>query len=234
MAATGEWFAQGPARVLIVEDDATIAANLYQFLELRGFVVDLARDGPAAIARLSAETYDVIILDIGLPRSDGFQVLDTLRRRLLRATPVLVLTARGELESRLQAFEFGADDYLAKPFALAEVEARVLALHRRSTGAVVATESRIGSLRLDRRAREVRVGDQVVRLMPRSMLLLERLIRDPGAVVARRELEDLLWPGGDAPADALRGQVYLLRRALSEAGFDGVETVHGVGFRLRP
>jgi len=216
MAATGAWFAQGPARVLIVEDDATIAANLYQFLELRGFVVDLARDGPAAIARLSAETYDAIILDIGLPRSDGFQVLDTLRRRLLRATPVLVLTARGELESRLQAFESGADDYLAKPFALAEVEARVLALHRRSTGAVV------------------RVGDQVVRLMPRSMLLLERLIRDPGAVVARRELEELLWPGGDAPADALRGQVYLLRRALSEAGFDGVETVHGVGFRLHP
>ena len=223
----------GRPKLLIVEDDTTIAANLHQFLELRGFVVDLAHDGPAAVARISAESYDLIVLDLGLPRADGLQVLDTLRRHLIRATPVLVLTARSELDSRLEAFELGADDYLTKPFALAEVEARLLALHRRSTGAVVPTESRAGPLRIDRRSRQVRVGDTLVRLMPRSMLMLERLARDPGAVVSRRELEDLLWPDGDVPADAMRGQVYLLRRALSEAGFDGIETVHGVGFRLR-
>ncbi len=223
----------GP-KVLVVEDEMTIAANLHQYLEIRGFLVDLAYDGQAAIARISAESYDVILLDIGLPRADGFQVLEALRRRLLLATPVLLLTARGELDTRLQGFEHGADDFLVKPFALAEVEARLLALHRRATGAVVSQESRAGNLRLDRRTRAVHVGDQPVRLMPRSMLILERLMRDPGEVVGRRELEHLLWPDDDGPPDALRSQVYLLRRALSEAGYDGFETVHGVGFRLRP
>lgn len=221
-------------KVLIVEDDMTIAANLHQFLELRGLIVDVAYDGHAAIGRLSAESYDAVLLDLGLPRADGFQVLEALRRRLLLSTPVLLLTARGELDARLQGFELGADDYLAKPFALAEVEARLLALHRRTTGAVVSHELRAGSLRLDRRTREVHVGDNPVRLMPRSMLILERLMRDPGEVVGRREIERLLWPDDDGAPDALRSQIYLLRRALSEAGYEGFETVHGVGYRLRP
>ena len=219
-------------RVLVVEDEMTLAANLHHFLTLRGFEVDMAYDGLAATARLSAETFDVLVLDLGLPRADGLQVLEVLRRRLLRETPVLILTARSELEARLKGFEAGADDYLAKPFALAEVEARVLALHRRASGTVVNKASRIGRLRLDRRTREVFVGEQPVHLMPRAMLLLERLMRDPGEVVPRRELERLLWPDDDAAPDALRSQIYLLRRALSDAGYDGLETVHGVGFRL--
>ena len=219
-------------RVLIVEDEMTLAANLHHFLTLRGFDVDMAYDGLAACARVAAETFDLIVLDLGLPRADGFQVLETLRRKLLRETPVLILTARSELDARLRGFEAGADDYLSKPFALAEVEARLLALHRRASGTVVNKASRLGALRLDRRTREVFVGDQPVRLMPRAMLLLERLMRDPGEVVPRRELERLLWPDDDAAPDALRSQIYLLRRALSDAGYDGLETVHGVGFRL--
>lgn len=232
-------FPQRPAnpgdgiKVLIVEDEMSLAANLHDFLAMRGFIVDLAYDGLAASARVAAETFDLIVLDLGLPRADGFHVLATLRGKLLRETPVLILTARGELESRLKGFEAGADDYLPKPFALAEVEARLLALHRRATGAIVDKESRLGALRLDRRTRDVHVGDHPVRLMPRAMLLLERLMRAPGEVVSRRELERLLWPDEDAAPDALRSQVYLLRRALSEAGYDGLETVHGVGFRLR-
>ncbi|MGE0798104.1 MAG: response regulator transcription factor [Lautropia sp.] len=220
-------------KVLVVEDETTIAANLHQYLELRGFVVDVAYDGPAAISRAAADTFDAIVLDLGLPRADGFQVLDALRRKLLRETPVLILTARGELETRLRGLEAGADDYLTKPFALAEVEARLLALHRRAVGAVVVREIRLGPLRLDRRTRELSVADRPLRLMPRSMQLLERLLREPGAVVPRRELERLLWPDDDVPPDALRSQIYLLRRSLAEAGFDGLETVHGVGFRLR-
>lgn len=220
-------------KVLVVEDEMSLAANLHDFLAMRGFVVDLAYDGLAACARVAAETFDLIVLDLGLPRVDGFHVIDHLRGKLLRETPVLVLTARGEIESRLKAFEAGADDYLPKPFALVEVEARLLALHRRASGAVVNKASRLGPLRLDRRTREVHVGERPVRLMPRAMLLLERLMRAPGEVVSRRELERLLWPDDEAAPDALRSQVYLLRRALSEAGYDGLETVHGVGFRLR-
>jgi DNA-binding response OmpR family regulator len=220
-------------KVLVVEDELTIAGNLLQYLEMRGCESDVAYDGPAAIVRIGAESWDVIILDIGLPRADGFEVLHHLRERLLLATPVLILTARGELDARLQGFGLGADDYLQKPFALAEVGARVEALHRRASGRVVAQASQAGPLRLDRRTRQVTVDGFAVKLMPRSMQLLERLIREPGEVVHRTELERILWPEGDPAPDALRGQVYLLRRALADAGYDGLETVHGVGFRLK-
>jgi DNA-binding response OmpR family regulator len=220
-------------KVLVVEDELTIAGNLVQYLEMSGHEVDVAYDGPAAIARIGAESWDAIILDIGLPRADGFQVLHHLRERLLLATPVLILTARGELDARLRGFGLGADDYLQKPFALAEVGARIEALHRRASGRVVPQASQAGTLRLDRRTRQVSVAGAAVRLMPRSMQLLERLIREPGEVVHRKELERILWPDGDPPADALRGQVYLLRRALADAGYEGLETVHGFGFRLK-
>lgn len=222
-----------PIKVLVVEDDLTIAGNLVEFLELRGHRVDVAYDGPAAMARLGAEAWDVVVLDLGLPRADGYQVLHHLRERLLLPTPVLILTARTELDSKLRGFGMGADDYLQKPFALAEVDVRIRALHRRASGSVVPQASVAGSLRLDRRSWQVTIAGQVVKLMPRSMQLLERLMRRPGEVVRREELERLLWPEGEPPGDALRSQVYLLRRALSDAGFDGLETVHGVGFRLK-
>src|SRR5512134_3843633 len=123
-------------RVLVVEDERTIAANLVEYLEAQGHPVDVAYDGPAAIARLSSETFDVIVLDLGLPRTDGLRVLQHLRNTLGVATPVLVLTARDQLANKLESFAAGADDYVTKPFALAEVQTRILALHRRATGAV--------------------------------------------------------------------------------------------------
>ena len=223
----------GGCRVLIVEDESTIALNCVTFMELRGHTVDIAYDGPAAIALLSSTTFDVVVLDLGLPRLDGTQVLDHIRRRLGIATPVLILTARDELGSKLSCFELGADDYLTKPFALAELEARVSALHRRARAAVVADVITAGSLRFDRRKRAVSVGDAPVHLPPRPMRILDCLLRDPGRVVTRAELESLLWPDGERESDVLRSQVHLLRRALSDAGYDGLETVHGVGYRLR-
>ena len=220
-------------RVLIVEDDATIARNCVTFFELQNYAVDVAHDGAAAIARLTSETFDIVVLDLGLPRIDVKCVLDHLRRQLALATPVLILTARDELDSKLACFSLGADDYLAKPFSLAEVEARVAALHRRATGAVVADVALAGALRLDRRTRSVSVQGAPVHLAPRPMRILDCLLRDPGRVVTRSELESLLWPEGDRDSDVLRSQVHLLRRALSDAGYDGLETVHGIGYRLR-
>lgn len=219
-------------RILIVEDEATIARNCVTFLELQGHPVDIAHDGPAAIALLTSNTFDVVVLDLGLPRIDGKRVLDHLRRQLGLATPVLILTARDELDSKLACFALGADDYLTKPFSLAELEARVTALHRRATGAVVADVASAGELRLDRRTRSVSVRGALVHLAPRPMRILECLLRDPGRVVTRAELEALLWPDGERESDVLRSQVHLLRRALSDAGYDGLETVHGVGYRL--
>ncbi|MFT3802149.1 MAG: response regulator transcription factor [Burkholderiaceae bacterium] len=219
--------------MLIVEDDSTIAGNLLDFLAMRGHRPDVAYDGEAAIERLGRDPFDVIVLDLGLPRVDGLDVIIAARQRLLLATPILVLTARDALEARLQAFALGADDYLAKPFALAEVEARALALHRRSTGSVVDNVVEAGELRFDRRTRGVTFRGEPLRLMARSVLLLERLMRRPGDLVERRELERVLWPDGDGTPELLRGQVYLLRKALQEAGHEGLETVHGVGVRLR-
>jgi len=220
-------------RVLVVEDDRTIAANLVEYLEAHGQAADVAYDGPAAIARASSETFDVIVLDLGLPRIDGLGVLEHLRIKLAVTTPVLVLTARDQLSSKLAVFHAGADDYLTKPFALAEVQVRVEALHRRSAGDMASHVLRAGKLRLDRRTRQLLVGDVPVRLMPRGLQLLDLLMRDPGRVVTRAELEAALWPDDPPESDALRSQIHLLRRSLSQAGYDDLETVHGIGYRLR-
>ena len=220
--------------VLVIEDDATIVANLVEYLEMQQHRVDIAYDGAAAMARLSAQSYDVIVLDLGLPRADGQRVLQHLRQTLGRPTPVLVLTARDALDSKLETLAAGADDYLTKPFSLAEVGMRVTVLHRRASGAVVEDVLRAGTLSLNRRTHAVSVGDHALHLMPRSMQLLEALMRDPGRVVPRPELEALLWPDDEPGADALRSQVHLLRKALTQAGYEGLETVHGVGYRLVP
>ena len=219
--------------VLIVEDERTIAGNLAEYLETHGHPVDVAYDGPAAIARLSSETYDVVVLDLGLPRLDGLQVLRHLRSTLGVATPVLVLTARDQLDSKLASFASGADDYLTKPFALAEAQTRIAALHRRASGAIVSSVVRAGALEFDRRTRTVRMNGIALRLMPQSMRILEMLLRDPGRMVSRAELEAALWPDDPPETDALRSQIHLLRRALVRGGYHGLETVPGVGYRLQ-
>ena len=219
-------------RLLIVEDDATIAGNLFEFFDARGFTVDAAYDGRSALQRLAGATFEAVILDIGLPGTDGLTVLHRLRNELGLAVPVLLLTARDEIGDKLAGFAHGADDYVTKPFALVEVEARVRALLARASGRVAAPLKRFGSLVLDARRREVSGGDVRVRLTPKGWSILEVLLRDPGRVVPRSELERALW-GDDPPeTDALRSQIHLLRKALADAGFHGIETMHGVGLRL--
>jgi len=221
------------ARVLIVEDDFAIASNLDTFLSLRGFEVDAAYSGHAALHRCSVDRFDVILLDVGLPGLDGLTFLRRLRDELRAATPVLIISARNELADKLAGFAHGADDYLTKPFALAEVEARVRALLNRSGGgSVVDPVLRFDTVELDRERGEVRVAGNVVRLTPKAAQLLELLLRKPGQLVRRAAIEAALWPDSQPQADALRSQIHALRRALAEHGFDGIETVHGVGLRL--
>jgi len=220
-------------RILVIEDERTIAANLVEYLESLGHAVDVAYDGPAAISRIGSETFDAILLDLGLPRADGLKVLQHLRHKLGIATPVLIITARDQLSSKVESFQTGADDYLVKPFALAEVALRIDALRRRSRGEMAGNILRAGSLTLDHRTREASVGGHPLRLMPRSLRILEILLHDPGRVVPRTELEAALWPHDPPEGDALRSQIHLLRRALLQAGFDGLETVHGIGYRIR-
>jgi DNA-binding response OmpR family regulator len=220
-------------RILIAEDDWNIASNLHTFLELKGFEVDVVYSGQAALHRCSVERFDLLLLDLGLPGLDGLSFLQRLRGELRVGTPVLVISARSELADKLAGFEHGADDYLTKPFALAEVEARIRALLNRSGhGAVVDPVRRFGDLEFDSREGQARVAGQVVRLTPKAAQLLELLMRRPGHLVRRQAIEDTLWPGAPPQPDALRSQIHWLRKALAEQGFDGLETVHGVGLRL--
>jgi len=225
--------AAAPARILVVEDDWQIASNLHTFLERKGFVVDAAYTGRAALHRCSIDRFELIVLDIGLPGLDGLTFLQRLRSELRSATPVLVISARTELADKLAGFESGADDYLTKPFALAEVGARIRALLNRSAGkSVVDPVLRFGSVELDRESGEVRVAGTRVHLTPKTAQLLELLLRTPGQLLRRQAIETALWPAESPHPDALRSQIHALRKALAEHGFDGIETVHGVGLRL--
>ena len=221
------------ARILIAEDDYTVATNLFAWFEHQGFDVEVVYNGQAALHRCSVDRYDVVLLDLGLPGLDGLGFLQRLRRELRVATPVLVISARTDLSDKLAGFEHGADDYVTKPFALAEVEARVRALLQRARGdAFVDTVRRLGALAFDSAEHSARVGDVPVRLTPKAAQLLELLLRRPGQLVRRQEIEQALW-GSDVPhPDALRSQVHALRKALGDAGFDGIDTTHGVGYRI--
>jgi DNA-binding response OmpR family regulator len=220
-------------RILIAEDDYAIATNVFTFLERKGYDVEAVYSGQAALHRCSTERFDLVLLDIGLPGLDGLGFLQRLRTELRVRTPVLVISARSDLGDKLAGFEHGADDYMTKPFALLEIEARVRALLNRARGnSFVDPVLRCGALLFDTAEHDARVGDETVRLTPKAALLLELLLRRPGQLVRRAEVEQAIW-GGDAPnTDAVRSQVHWLRRALADAGFDGIETVHGVGYRI--
>jgi len=219
------------SRILIVEDDWQIASNLHTFLDRQGFTVDAVYSGHAALHRCSVDRFDLIVLDLGLPGIDGLTFLQRLRAELRSSTPVLVISARTELDDKLAGFEHGADDYLTKPFALAEVGARVRALLNRA-GGVVDPVLRFATIELDRQSGDVRVAGAPVRLTPKAAQLLELLLRKPGQLLRRQAIEAALWPDATPQADALRSQIHSLRKALAEHGFEGIETVHGVGLRL--
>ncbi|HWK72511.1 MAG TPA: response regulator transcription factor [Burkholderiaceae bacterium] len=219
-------------RVLLVENDFTVAQNLYGYLELKGFAPDAAYDGHGALGLLEAGEFDAVILDIGLPGLDGYGVLQAIRRGRHAGLPVLMLTARGQLEDKLAAFELGADDYLVKPFALAEVEARLRVMLRHASGAHREAVPAFAGIAYDADTQSLRVHGKAVRLTRKSLIILELLLRHAGALVPRRRLEQALWPDEPPSDEALRSQMHLLRKALQEAGYDGIETVHGQGWKL--
>ncbi len=222
-------------QILIIENDATIAANLYDFLEARGHAVDAAADGLTGLHLAVTRPFDAIVLDIGLPGMDGLTLARKLRQDAKVATPILMLTARDTLDDKLEGFAQGADDYLVKPFSLKEVEARLTALHKRSSGQVTSHLLQAGTLTLDPRTMAVRFGGNEVRLPPKAMRILELLMREPGRVVSREEIERQVWGEEQETSDALRSHLHMLRRALTAAGgHDPIETLHGIGYRVLP
>lgn len=220
-------------RVLIIEDDVDIATNLYDYLGGRGHVVDHAADGLTGLHLAVAHDYDALLLDLALPGIDGLALCRKLRTEARRATPVLMLTARDTLDDKLAGFDNGADDYLVKPYALQEVEARLLALTRRSTGRVAGQILSVGDIRFDPSSLSVTRANVPVKLPPKCVRILEAMMARPGHVFSRGELEAAAWGEPLVGAETLRTHMHLLRRALAIDGReDPVQTVHGLGYRL--
>ena len=220
-------------RLLLVEDDAKLVRALRRGLEREGHDVDVAYEGDSALALAADADYDAVVLDVMLPGQDGFSVCATLRRRKAWV-PVLMLTARAEVDSRVAGLDAGADDYLPKPFALEELLARLRALLRRSAGA---TDEilRFEDLELDPRTREVRRGGQPVELTRTEFNLLELFMRNPRQVLTRSTIFERVW-GYDFGFASNSLDVYIgyLRRK-TEAGDKPrlIQTIRGVGYALR-
>ena len=222
-------------RVLIIEDNSDIVANLYSFLQPLGYELDWARSGTAGLARAATGAYDAIVLDLMLPGVDGLELCRKLRMEMRRATPVLMLTARDTVEDKVAGFESGADDYLIKPFSMVELDARLKALVRRAANRHVDTVMCFGDVRFDPSALILTRSGKRIELTRTGYKLVACLLRAAPGVVPREALEYEIW--GDAPpdSDALRTHVHAVRQALDKPfPVPIVKTVPGVGYRLDP
>ena len=213
-------------RLLVVEDERDLADTLRRALEEEEFAVDLSEDGEDALHRIREMTYDAVVLDLMLPRLDGWSVLQRARADGIR-TPVLILTARDVIEDRVRGLNLGADDYLTKPFALAELVARVRAMIRRAYGNPAAT-LQLGDLTIDTAAREVRRHGLPIELTAREFAILELLTRSRGSVVARATIcEHIYNEEADVLSNVVDVHVAALRRKL---GADLIRTRRGEGY----
>ena len=220
-------------RLLIVEDDRNLRGFLRKAFREEGFAVDEAASGDEGLEAALAASYDCVVLDMMLPGRSGLEVLDELRGRGFD-TPILVLTARNETAHRVRGLERGADDYLGKPFDLAELMARVQALVRRSRMRVEDPTLRVGPIVLDPIARRVTSGERVIDLTPREFALLEFLMRNAGRTLSRARIAEAVWNYQfDSNTNVVDVYITYLRRKLGEIP-DGTElvTVRGVGYRL--
>jgi two-component system OmpR family response regulator len=215
-----------PGTIMVVEDERNIGALVRTYLEREGFAVLWMRNGEDALAELPRHPIALVVLDIGLPGIDGFEVC----RRIGGRVPVILLTARDEEADRVAGLELGADDYVVKPFSPRELTARVKAVLRRAQGPSAEDALSLGSVTLERSGRVVRVGGREVELTQREFDLLEYLMRHPGQVISRETLLESVW-GFLSPGETRTVEVHIaqLRKKLGGAGL--IRTVRGVGYK---
>ena len=221
-------------RILLIEDNLDLAASISEFLEANGHFLDFAYDGSSGLELGGNDVFDAIVLDIGLPGMNGLEVCKQLREKHQSGVPILMLTARDTLDDKLLGFEAGSDDYLVKPFSMRELEARLLALHKRNKRQEQVRRLRVADLEYCLDTEEVTRAGQRLEMKPSARQLLAVLMRNSHRVVTRRELELSLW-GEDVPdADVLRVHMHGLRLAV-DAPFDQslLQTFRGIGYRLR-
>lgn len=220
-------------KVLLIEDDASIAGAILDSLDAVGFEVAHEATGLSGLSRFQQEHWDVLLLDLGLPDLDGIEV--TRRARDLGSCPIIVISARGEETDRVLALELGADDYLVKPFGMRELLARIRAVHRRTAvSSVSSPESAlgVGELSVDPRSRRAFLGEKELELTPKEFDVLAYLAKDPGSAHRRetilQDVWDMNWYGSTKTLDA---HIAALRKKLGDARW--IESVRGVGFRLQ-
>ena len=221
-------------KVLVIEDDKKIAAFVRKGLEAQGFVVDVSRSGDEGYTLATSRPYDALVLDIMLPGRDGLSILRNIRERKI-PLPVILLTARAELNERLEGLNLGADDYLTKPFFIEELIARLHAVTRRASGAQQSILS-VEDLTMNLLTREVTQGRTPIELAPREFNLLEHLMRSPGRVLTRVQICEQVWDYHFDPGTNLV-EVYIQRlRKKVDAGaaVKLIETIRGVGYRIKP
>ena len=222
--------------VLVIEDDFDVSANIAEYLEDKGYLLDFAYDGISGLHLAATKPYDVIVLDIMLPGIDGVTLLRRLRQASNQGadTPVLMLTARDGLENKIEGFQAGADDYLVKPFALPELYLRLEALHRRRIGQNSTMVLKVHDLIFDTHQRTVVRDGQPIHLNRMELKILERLMRASPAMVTKEQLETEIWSDAYVGGDALRSHIYRLRKAVDRP-FDRplIRTLHGQGYVLK-
>ena len=219
--------------ILVVEDNRNLSEMMGEYLEARGFGVDYAGDGHDGYRLAVDNSYDVIVLDLMLPRMDGIELCRKLRNEAKKSTPVLMLTARDTLQDKVIGLDAGADDYLVKPFAIQELEARLRALIRRDRRQVSAEVLKVDDLILDTASLRVTRGGKEIQLSPIGLRLLTILMRESPRVVTRRDIEREIWGDGLPDSDTLRSHLYNLRKAIDRPFQKPLlHTVQTAGYRI--
>ena len=222
-----------PLRILVVEDNPDLAANLVDYLEAKGHLADTTGDGISGLHLATRNSYDVILLDLVLPGLDGVTLCRRLREEIGKLTPILMLTARDAIEDKITGLEAGADDYVVKPFELRELAARIKALARRSQATSPRQTLQIGELLFDTATFRVVRDGKLLELPPIPLRILEALMRASPRVLDRAELERTVW--GDTPpdSDSLRAHLHVLRNAVDKPfGKPLIRTLRGIGWQI--
>ena len=219
-------------RILVIEDNRAILANILDYLQLKSYSVDCAQDGLSGLHLATTARYDLVVLDIMLPGANGYPVCKRLREDARSEVPILMLTARDALEDRLAGLQCGADDYLIKPFALSELVARIEAILRRSQGGRK-RQLKVADLIYDLDTLNITRAGQPLKLNPLAMKLLEILMQKNPAVVRRETLEEALWGDHSPSSDSLRSHIHQLRQIIDKPfATPLLHTLHGIGYRL--
>ncbi len=221
-------------RILLVEDDPKIASFILKGLKAEGFAVDHAADGEQGLDLALTEPYAAAVVDIMLPKLNGLELIQTLRREKVK-TPVIVLSAKGSVEERVKGLQTGADDYLAKPFAFSELLARIQALIRRHTEAPESTRLSFADLSMNLITREVFRGDRRIELQPLEFALLEYLLRNAGRVVSKTMIMENVWDYHfDPQTNVVESRIYKLREKIDrDFPLKLIHTVRGVGYVIK-